>query len=70
MTGLTLLAARCLFEHINGQASTIGRKRSLEIYLGNDLAETTEYASIQKTIHRGYTLTKCSRVNWMKFDHN
>ena len=58
MTGLTPFNASCLLEYINGQAFTIGRKRSSEICLRIDLGETIEYASIQKTIHRGYTLTK------------
>ena len=70
MTGLTPFDVSCLFGYINGQASTIGRKRSSEIYLRIDLGETTEYASIRKTLHRGYTLTKWTRANWMSFDDN
>ena len=30
----------------------------METYLRFDLVEIIEYASIRKTIHRGYTLTK------------
>ena len=70
MTGLTPFDASRLFEYRNGQASTIWRKRSSETYLRIDLGETIEYASIWKTIHRGYTLTKWTRVNWMIFDDN
>ena len=54
----------------NGQVSTIGRKQSSESYPGIDLGKTAEYASIRKTIHRGYTLTKWTRANWMTFDDN
>ena len=68
MTGLTPFYASCLFEYINRRASTIGRQRSSETYLRIDLEETIEYASIRKTIHRGYTLTKWTLVNWMNFD--
>ena len=35
----------------------------METYLRIDLVEIIEYASIQKTIHRGCTLTKWTRVN-------
>ena len=70
MTGLTPFDASCLFEYINGQASTTGRKRSSETYLRIDLGETIEYGSIRKTINRGYTLTKRTRLNWMSFDAN
>ena len=35
----------------------------METYLRIDLVEITEYASIRKTIHRGYTLTKWTRYN-------
>ena len=42
MTGLTPFHASCLFEYINWQASTIGRKRSSETYLRIDLGETIE----------------------------
>ena len=35
----------------------------METYLRIDLVEIIEYASIRKTIHRGYTLTKLTRVN-------
>ena len=41
----------------------VGRKRSMETYLRIDLVEIIEYASIRKTIHRGYTLTKWIRAN-------
>ena len=68
MTGLTLLDASCLFKCINGQASTIRRKRSSETYLPINLGETIEHASIRKKIHHGYTLTKWTRANWMNFD--
>ena len=67
-TGLTPFDASSLLEYITGRASTIGRKRSSEIYLRIDLGETIEYASIRKTIHCGYTLTKWTRVSWMDFD--
>ena len=68
MTGLTPLDGGCLFEYANGQASTIGRKRSSDTYLRIDPGQTIEYTSIRKTIHRGYTLTKWTRVNWMNFN--
>ena len=45
MTGMTPFDANSPFEHINGQASTIGRKQSSEIYLRINLGETIEYAS-------------------------
>ena len=70
MTGLTPFDASCLFGYINGQVSTIGRERSSETYLRIGLGETTEYASILKTIHRGYTLTTWGRANWMSFEDN
>jgi hypothetical protein len=35
----------------------------METYLRIDLEEIIEYASIRKTIHRGYTLTKWIRAN-------
>ena len=35
----------------------------METYLRIDLVEIIEYASIRKTVHRGYTLTKWTRVN-------
>ena len=35
----------------------------METYLCIDLVEIMEYASIWKTIHHGYTLTKWTRVN-------
>ena len=70
MTGLNPFDARCLYGYINGQVATTGRERSSETYLRIDLGETTVYASIRKTIHRGYTLTKCTRANWMSFDVN
>ena len=68
MTGLTPFDASCLFEYTKGQTSTTGRKQSLETYLRINLVEILEYASIRKTIHRGCTLTKWTRVNWMNFD--
>ena len=68
MTGLNPFDASCLFEYTIGQASMIGRKRSSETYLRMHLGEPIEYTSIRKTIHRGYTLTKWTRVNWMSFD--
>ena len=70
MTDLTPFDASCLFQYTNRQTSTTGGKRSSETYLRIDLGETIEYASIWKTIHRGYTLTKCIRVNWMNFDNS
>ena len=63
MTGLTPFDASCLFEYTNGRTSTTGKKRSLETYLRIDLVKIIEYTSIRKTIHRGYTLTKWTRVN-------
>ena len=41
-----------------------------ETYFRNDQGETTEHALILKTIHRGYTLTKLARANWMSFIDN
>ena len=35
----------------------------METYLGIDLVEIIEYASIRKTIHPGYTLAKWIRAN-------
>ena len=35
----------------------------METYLRIDLVEIIEYAAFSKTIHRGYTLTKWTRVN-------
>ena len=71
MTGLNSFDASCLFGYIIGQVCTIGRERSLETYLCIYLGETTEYASILKTIgHRGYTLTKWTRANWMSIHEN
>ena len=68
MTGYTPFNASCLFEYTNGQTSTTARKRGSETYLCIDLVERIKYASIRKTIHRGSTLTKWTRVNWMDFD--
>ena len=68
MTDLTPFDASCLFEYTNGHPSMTGRKRSLETYLRINLGETIEYASIRKTIHRGYPLTERTGVNWMNFD--
>ena len=36
----------------------------MENYLRIDLVEIIEYASIQKTINRGCTLTKWTQVNY------
>ena len=63
ITGLTPSDASCLLEYTNGRTSTTGRKRILETYLRIDLVDIIEYASIRKTIHRGCTLTKWTRVN-------
>ena len=63
MTGLTPFDANCRIDYTSGRTSTTGKKRSLETYLRIDLEEIIEYASIQKTIHRGYTLTKWIRAN-------
>ena len=67
-TGLTPFDASCLFEYTNGQTSTTGRKQSSETYLGFNPVEIIEYASIWKTIRRGCTLTKWTRVHWMNFN--
>ena len=58
MTGLTPFDANCQIDYTSGRTSMTGRKRSMETYLRTDLEEIIEYASIRKTIHRGYTLTK------------
>ena len=63
MTGLTPFDANCRFDYTSGRTSTTGRRRSMETYLCIDLVEIMEYASIRKTIHRGCTLTKWTRVN-------
>ena len=63
MTGLTPFDANCRFDYTSGRTSTTGRRRSMETYLRIDLVEIIEYASIRKTIHRGYTLTKRIRAN-------
>ena len=63
MTGLTPVDANFLLEYTKGRTSTTGRKRGLETYLRIDLVEIVKYASIRKTIHRGCTLTKWTRVN-------
>ena len=63
MTGLTLFDANCRMDYTSGRTSTTGRKRSMETYLHIDLEEIIEYASIRKTIHRGYTLTKWIQAN-------
>ena len=70
MRGLTLFDASCLFGYVNEQVSTIERERSSETYLRTDIGETTEHVSILKTILRGYTLTKWTRANGMRFDDN
>ena len=63
MTGFTPFDANCQIHYTSGRTSTAGRKRSMETYLRIDLEEIIEYASIRKTIHRGYTLTKWIRAN-------
>ena len=63
MTGLTPIIANCRMDYTSGRTSTTGRKRSMETYLRIDLVEIIEYASIPKTIHCGYTLTKWIREN-------
>ena len=63
MTGLTLFDANYPIDYKSGRTSTTGRKRSMETYLRIDLEEIIEYASIRKTIHRGYALTKWNRAN-------
>ena len=64
MTGLTLFDANYRIDYTSGRTSTTGRKRSMETYLRIDLGgEIIEHASIRKTIHRGYTLTKWIRAN-------
>ena len=63
MTGLTPFDANCQIDHTSGRTSTTERKQSMETYLRIYLVEIMEYASIRKTIHRGYTLTKWIRAN-------
>ena len=63
MTGLTPFDANYRIGYTSGRTSTTGRKRSMDTYLRIDLEEIIEYASIRKTIHRGYTLTKWIRAN-------
>ena len=63
MTGLTPFGANCRFDYTSGRTSTTVRRRSMETYLRIDLVEIIEYASIWKTINRGCTLTKWTRVN-------
>ena len=63
MTGLTLFDANYRVDYTSGRTSTTGRKRNMETCLCIDLEETIEFASIRKTIHRGYTLTKWIRAN-------
>ena len=63
MTGFTPFDANCRIDYTSERTSTTGRKRSTETYLRIDLEEIIEYASIRKTIHRGYTLTKWIRAN-------
>ena len=62
MTALTPFDANCRFDYTSGRTCRTGRKRSMETYLRIDLVEIIEYASIRKTIHRGYTLTKWIRA--------
>ena len=63
MTGLTPYDANYRIDYTSGRTSTTGRKRSMETYLRIDLEEIIEYASIRKTIHRGYTLTRWTGAN-------
>ena len=63
MTGLTPFDANCRIDYTSGQTSTTGKKQSMETYLRIDLVEIIQYASIRKTIHRGYTLTKWIQAN-------
>ena len=63
VTGLTTFDANCRIDYTSGRTPTTGRKRSMETYLRIDLEAIIEYASIRKTIHRGYTLTKRIRAN-------
>ena len=58
MTGLNPFYANCRIDYTIGRTSTTGRKLSMETYLRIDPKEIIEYASISKTIHHGYTLTK------------
>ena len=48
----------------------MGKEQSSETCLRIDPEETTEHASILKTILGGYTLTKWSRANPMSFNDN
>ena len=63
MTALDPFDANCRFDYTSGRTSTTGRKQSMETYLRMDLVEIIEYASIQKTIHHGYTLKKWIGAN-------
>ena len=63
MTGLTPFDPNCQFNYTIGRTSTTGRKRSMKAYLRIHLVEIIEYASIWRTIHRGYTLKKWIRAN-------
>ena len=63
MTGVTPFDPNCRVDYTSGRTSTTGRKRSMETYLRIDLVEIIESASIRKTIHRGYTLTKWIRAD-------
>ena len=63
MMGWTPFDANCRIDYTSGRTSTTGRKRSMETYLRIDLEEIIEYASIWKTIHRGYILVKRIRAN-------
>ena len=63
MTGLTLFDANCLFDYTSGQTSLTWKRRSMETYLRIDLVEIIVYTPIRKTIHRGCTLIKWTRVN-------
>ena len=62
MTALTPFDANCRFDYTSGRTSTTGRKRSMETYLRMDPVDIIVYASIQKAIGRGYTLTKWIRA--------
>ena len=63
MTGLSPFDANCRFDYTSWRTSTTGRKRIMETYLRIDLVGNIKYASIRKTIRRGYTLTQWTRVN-------
>ena len=70
MTGLTPFDANSRYDYTTGRTSATGRRQSMETYLRIDLVDIIKYASIRKTIHRGCTLTKWTRVDYMNFDDN